>query len=298
MKKASILAAVLLIAVGLALCAGAFYAVGFDFTRFDTTAYEANTYPISETVQRIEIEGGEADIALAPFADGGVRVVCMEGEHVRYQVWTEAGTLRISEPGKRAWYTYLIPFSKDLRMTVYLPAGEYEALRINGRTGDVEIPDAFSFGSLAVRLSTGDIGIRGLHAGEMELSVSTGDISANAVVCDGDLAISVSTGDAELTEVTCRRFVSTGSTGSIKLADVVASEDLSIERSTGDVRFDDCDAAQIRVKTSTGSVRGTLRSEKTFVTKTSTGSVSVPENVSGGRCEITTTTGDIRITLA
>ena len=53
----------------------------------------------------------------------------------------------------------------------------------------------------------------------------------------------------------------------------------------------------IMVKTSTGNVKGTLLSDKIFVTDTSTGRVSVPKTTSGGKCEITTSTGDIEIEL-
>jgi len=64
------------------------------------------------------------------------------------------------------------------------------------------------------------------------------------------------------------------------------------------VRLNTCDAESILIKTSTSDVTGTLRSEKVFLVKTSTGKVDVPESGSGGKCEITTSTGDIRIELA
>ena len=59
----------------------------------------------------------------------------------------------------------------------------------------------------------------------------------------------------------------------------------------------DCDAAELEIKTGTGDVQGTLLSEKVFVVKTNTGKIQVPETVTGGKCKITTTTGDIRITV-
>ena len=60
----------------------------------------------------------------------------------------------------------------------------------------------------------------------------------------------------------------------------------------------DCDASEIFVKTDTGDVRGTLLSEKVFIIKTSAGDVSVPETVTGGKCEISTDTGDIKIGIS
>ena len=51
------------------------------------------------------------------------------------------------------------------------------------------------------------------------------------------------------------------------------------------------------VTTSTGEVTGSLRSEKVFITRSDTGRQDVPKSVTGGRCEITTDTGDIEITV-
>ena len=100
-----------------------------------------------------------------------------------------------------------------------------------------------------------------------------------------------------LADMTCRNMTTDGSTGSVSLCRVIAAEAFSIERSTGSVRFEDADAAEIFVKTSTGSVVGSLRSEKLFLASSNTGSVDVPATEAGGRCEIKTSTGNIRITV-
>ena len=68
---------------------------------------------------------------------------------------------------------------------------------------------------------------------------------------------------------------------------------ISAERSTGNVNFENSDAAGICVKTSTGDVTGTLLTEKVFTAETSAGSISVPDTKTGGKCEITTSTGNI-----
>ena len=64
------------------------------------------------------------------------------------------------------------------------------------------------------------------------------------------------------------------------------------------MHFERCDAQSIFVKASTGEVAGTLLSLKVFITKSSTGDVYVPDSITGGRCEITTSTGDIEIRFA
>jgi DUF4097 and DUF4098 domain-containing protein YvlB len=96
--------------------------------------------------------------------------------------------------------------------------------------------------------------------------------------------------------VQCDSLSTKGSTGSITMKNVVAAGEISIERSTGDVTFDGCDAATLRVQTSTGDVKGTLLTAKTFVVETRTGEKEVP-NTTGGKCEVTTTTGDIKLSI-
>ena len=78
---------------------------------------------------------------------------------------------------------------------------------------------------------------------------------------------------------------------------VVAEGKITIERDTGDIRFDCSDGAEIFIETDTGDVRGTLLSENIFITKTDTGRIDLPSSVRGGRCEIHTDTGDIKIEI-
>ena len=92
-------------------------------------------------------------------------------------------------------------------------------------------------------------------------------------------------------------MLSSGNTGDIVLDNVITEEKLSLERSTGDVRFESCDAAEIFVKTDTGDVTGTLLTDKVFLAQSNTGELAVPNSVVGGRCEISTNTGDIKIDI-
>ena len=58
------------------------------------------------------------------------------------------------------------------------------------------------------------------------------------------------------------------------------------------------DAANITVKTDTGSIKGTILTEKIIFAKADTGSVKVPESVTGGKCNLTTDTGSIKISYS
>ena len=81
------------------------------------------------------------------------------------------------------------------------------------------------------------------------------------------------------------------------MTNVIAAEEFHLERDTGNIEFNGCDAETIYAKTTTGDVRGTLLSEKVFITETDTGNIDVPKTIAGGKCEITTDTGDINIKI-
>ena len=317
MKKGILVIAVLLTFVGLALLAGALLAVGFDVSGFDTAQYETNTCSVSEPVSSIDIRSAETDITLAPSQDGSVRVVCVERNKVKHTVSAKNGTLYIAAVDTRNWTDYISFFSKPLSVTVYLPAGQYDALTTDSRTGDVLVPSDFAFetasvtastgdvtfsadvsGVCAVHTTTGNITVQAMHAGEMDLSVSTGWIRADEIDCGGVFSLFVGSGKTNLTDVTCQSFVSGGSTGDLTMTNVIASDRFTIQRGTGDVRFDCCDANEISVKTSTGDVTGTLLTEKIFRASVSTGRVQVPETTAGGLCKIIASTGDVTIRIA
>ena len=81
------------------------------------------------------------------------------------------------------------------------------------------------------------------------------------------------------------------------MINLLAAERISIERDTGDILFDGCDANELFVKTSSGDVQGTFLSDKTFFVESNTGTMDVPKNTVGGKCEISTDTGDIKINI-
>ncbi|MBP3706845.1 MAG: DUF4097 family beta strand repeat protein [Clostridia bacterium] len=269
-----IIAASLLL-VGCIIFGGVMTMLKWDFTKLSTVKYETNTYEISEDFNNISIIADTADILFVPSESSKGSVVCYEQKNAKHSVTVKDGTLAIEVVNTKKWYEYIgINFGTP-KITVYIPQKEY--------------------GTLSVKSSTGDIRIENISAGELELSVSTGDIAVAKVKCERDIKIDVSTGKTKVTDTNCQSVVSTGSTGDISFKNVIATEKFSLERSTGDLKFSSCDAAEIYVKTETGDVIGTLLSKKVFITETDTGSIDVPKTITGGRCEIKTDTGDIKI---
>ena len=314
MKKKILLISLGLVAVGVVVFMVALIASGFNISGMFSSKRETNTYVVEEAFDTIQIDTKEADIIFKQSNDEKCSVVCVEREKEKHNVKVENGVLLINSDDTRSWYDYFSLFSGSLSVTVYLPSNAYSNLKIDGSTGDIEIPKEFSFnsvyitastgdvklfssvnGGLVVETSTGNISLDKISAKNILLTVSTGKIGLNSVSCEDSITLKVSTGDITMNDVTCNNLFSMGSTGEIEMKNVVVSDTINFNRSTGDIYFDGCDAGTIYIKTSTGDVEGTLLSEKVFIVDTSTGNKDVPKTITGGRCEITTSTGDIKI---
>lgn len=305
-----------LVLIGFTILVAVMWACNWDFTKLSTEKYETNTYEISEDFDSISMNTDTSDIFFAVSNDEVCRVVCYEQENLKHSVHVQDGTLTIEAVDDRKWYQYIGINFNTSKITVYLPKAEYTSLFIKGSIGNVEIPSDFKFqgGNISlstghvkffasasklikIKTTTGNIRVENISAGILDLSVSTGGITVSDVICEDDINIKVSTGKTNLTDIKCKNVTSSGSTGGIFLKNVIATEKLWIKRSTGTVRFEDSDATEIFVETDTGDVIGSLLTDKVFITHTDTGNIDVPKSETGGKCEITTDIGDIKITV-
>lgn len=314
--KVWIIMAACLVLIGCLLFVGVMTMFNWDFTKLSTVRFELNEHEISENFSNISADTDTAEIVFLLSDDEKCRVECYEESKARHSVTVENDTLIIKTVNKKAWYDHIgISFGSP-KISVYLPKAQYSALNIKESTGDIKIPSDFEFESaditlstgnidfsssvselIKIRTSTGDIFAQNITAGALDLSASTGRITVSNVECKEDIRLKVSTGKTTLSNIKCRNLISNGSTGSISLDSVIATEKLSIKRSTGDVSLDSADASEIFIETDTGDVLGSLLNSKIFITQTDTGKISVPNSVSGGKCEIKTDTGDIKITV-
>ncbi|MBR7132516.1 MAG: DUF4097 family beta strand repeat protein [Clostridia bacterium] len=315
--KAWLIIGASLILVGCIIFGGVMSVLKWDFKKLSTVKLETNNYEEAQEFNSILIETNTADITFKRSDDGVCRVTCYEETKLKHSVSVTDGSLEIKLEDTRKWYDHIGFFAfSSPKITVSLPKTEYADLVIRASTGKVEIPKDFKFENVEttvstgdvnflasasegvkIKTSTGDINIGDMSAESLELSVSTGKITANGIACNGEFKVGVSTGRARLTDITCKSITSSGNTGDIFLENVLVTEKLSIRRSTGDVSLVKCDAAELWIKTDTGDVKGSLLSEKVFITQSDTGSIKVPKTTNGGKCEITTDTGDIKIEI-
>lgn len=280
MKKALIWIAASLMVLGIALFTIVLFTVDFDFTKVSNVKYMTNSYEFSpQDFDSINLDTITADIEFRKSKDDTCRVVCYEREKMPHEVYIQDHTLTISERDTRNWLDHTTVFSfKTPTITVYLPEGQYETLKIENTTGDIDISGYWIFDSL-------------------DLTTTTGDIQINGLSCQRDVFTHVTTGDIKLENLTCNNLTTTGSTGDVDMKNVIVSGSLKARCTTGDIKFDKCDAGELYIKATTGNVSGTLLTPKVIFANSTTGTISVPKYTTGGRCEIDVTTGDIHINI-
>lgn len=305
-----------LTALGLIIFAAVMTVCDWDFTKLSTVEYKTEVYNPDGEFDKISVDTDTAEIELVPSENKECKVVCFESEKAEHYAAVDNGTLVISSTDKRKWYEYIGISLKTPKITVYLPQNSYNSLSVESDTGNITVPETLSFktvqinghtsdigffasvsDTVQIKVSSGNISVGTLTADSLSLAAGTGDIKVNSVSINNGINIKTSTGTVKLTDISCGSILADSNTGDMSFKNVLVSGSLSVESGTGNVGFDNSDADTVCVKTGTGDVTGTLLSEKVFVTKTSTGTVRVPKTVSGGKCEITTSTGNIIIDI-
>lgn len=296
--KIWLIIAACLTVLGILICIGALAMTHWNISGFSNVELTTITHEVKESFDNISIDVETADIVFKPADNGQCKVDCYDSEKNPYTVSVQENTLNITTDNSANWSERLRFFSfKSPKITVFLPAKEYKQLSLSTDTGDVEIPGDFSFAGVTINGATSDVDCRASASDNMEIHSTTGDISLGSLSAD-NIDIAVTTGDVKMQDVTAQGDVTVKTTtGDITLKNTVSAKAFSFTGVSCDIQFDLCDAAQITVKTVTGDITGTLCSDKAFTAKSSSGDVDVPNTTDGGKCELTTNTGDIHIRI-
>jgi len=261
-----------------------------------TYKLETNKYEIKDNFKDIKIITDTEDIVFVISEESNSLVVCDEQKNVNHLVKVKDNTLLIEVDDNRKWYEYInINFGKT-KITIYLPKNEYGELFIDSDTGNINIPNNFNFNSIDIIDDTGNVKNYASVNDNIKIKTSTGNIhieNINANIID----LSASTGNIKIVNAKCVNLLSKVDTGNVLLKNVVATEKFIIETDTGNVKFVASDASDIFVKTDTGNVTGSLLTDKVIFAKSDTGNIDVPKIIADEKCEITTDTGDIKITI-
>ena len=266
-----------------------------------------NKFDIDLTIADLEFKKGDA-----------AKVVVNETKYDTHDVSVSDGTLLIKGKDTRKWYEHIFNWNwfDKVSITVYMPEGDYDALKVKSSTGDIVVPEDFTFasfeakastgnitskanvtGDITVTASTGKINFENITANRMDLKASTGDIRLKDVNVTEDIKLKTSTGDFNLENVTCKSYESSSSTGDLNFNNVKVTNTINVKNDTGHVKMIASDAEELDIKTSTGYVNLELLTSKIVYAESSTGRKNFPTSTTGGLCKIKTSTGDIKVTF-
>ena len=288
----------LIIAGGVLLTVGGVVlAVALANNAFNKQKYVTNEYVIEDAFSDISIDNAVADIKFEASSDGQTKVVCIDKEKLYHEASVVNGALTVTQIDKLTGFDKMFGYNGNLKVTVYLPEGTYGDLSIKSTTGHIYLNNEYTFKAVNLETSTGDIYLEKVAASEdVKIKTSTGDRSIKGMTCK-DMVMESSTGDQHYENVNCQNITIKASTGKLTFVEFIAEKHFESNGDTGKVSFRNSDAETLKIKTSTGNVVGNLLTNKIFRVKTSTGKVTLPEERTGGLCEIETSTGDINISI-
>jgi len=321
MKYRVLIIGLVIFALGAALFFGAWASLGFGAVELSNVEYEKRSREIDWDFHSLHISESTDDVHIEPAYDGVCRIEYVDSNRHYHKISVENGCLEISREKKAqegSWFdniTLSTDFEENL-LVIYLPEAEYKELTVHTASADVYAGMGFSFeraeihtasgdvdigsvvsGKLSVNTASGDIRAGGQALREMELNTSSGSISLGDASVGAELSLDSTSGDIELSYVNCGELEADSASGRIELRDVIASRSLDIETTSGDIRLERCDAASLELESTSGYISGTLLSGKDFDVSTNSGDIDLPSGSRGGKCRISTTSGDIRLSI-
>lgn len=248
------LAVFLIVAGGIIFCA-MMTLLGWDFTRLDTRKFVQESVTKEGDIKELVIKNTTAHIRIKKSDDDQIHIDFDVPKNSKREVTVDGGTLTLDFSDSKKWSEHIFNV-KNPKITIAVPAKQYELLKINSSTGDIAIESGFTFDSVDIRVSTSDVEMKSLTATELTLRTSTGDIEIDGLEAD--------------------TVVLKGNTSDMKLQSLTIAKNISIETSTGDVWCSFTHDVKVDAKTSTGRI------------KTDSVDTGVP-------CKIRTSTGDVTV---
>lgn len=284
--------------------------IGQAYNHADVRLIE-ETFKLEEEFENFNINLDTSDLEFKVGETDEKKVVVRHVKNVSHEVSVKDNSLIIKETDVSKWYEHIFNFKNNQKVTIYLPSQAFDKINIDTDTGDVVIPNLYSFNTMDVKLdtgnfysrawvnesikvesSTGDQYLAGINTKEVNLKASTGHINLKDMNVENTVTLKASTGEMSIFNLNAKNLDMDTDTGDKAIINSLVSEHIEIKASTGDVFINDSDADTLNIQTSTGDVRGVLLTGKTFQATSSTGRVNVPATT-GGLCSIKTSTGDI-----
>ena len=336
-KKRIILISVLLVISGLVVSFISLCMVDFKLSKLSNLTYVENEYTDLESFENIDIDSSfNINIFPSADGKIKIDCHESEELYNNVEIKNNILFITDNDTRKWYEKAFALFQIKPMSVDIYLPDSDYKDLEISAGSGDIFVSEGFYFENADLSCSSGDIEFKASSKDEINISCSSGSVflanskakninlrtssgacEAEYINAENDITIKSSSGKIELNHCQTQNLSVNTTSGGCELESINADSDIKIESKSGSceavhaiakndfiaeatsgtVYLDLCDAANLSINTKSGSVRGTLLSEKIFFTNTKSGKVSVPDSLTGGKCEVSTASGSINLEI-
>lgn len=330
-KKILIIASVAAVIVGIIIGICGLCAMDFDFTKLSNVRYETVTYPITKSFNNINIDISSEDVDFNFSETEKCEVTCLQDDDISYtvEVIDDTLTIKYNDTGKMHFVYFGFNFTNP-KITISLPKKDYGSLYLKSGSGSINIPENFHFSNanvfsssgeiyyfaetlnkLNIETSSGDFSIGNTKATNVIANAKSGDINIFSSEITSSIEVNATSGNITLSDITASNISAECNSGEQILKNVIAHENINAQTTSGDIDLINSDSHNICISSKSGDVYGSLLTEKIFMTDTQSGDVDIPsyntlfgngDNISfdnelPGKCEITTSSGDITIVV-
>jgi DUF4097 and DUF4098 domain-containing protein YvlB len=279
--------------VGAVLLSAAIAAlVGFDLATLFNDATVTSDHQITQEFDSIFIQTTNADIVLLPSQDGECRVECVEREKMPHAVTVKDGTLHIEvQPEIKFGF-----FTAQTSVTVYLPDRLYDKVELDTVSSSIISEQRLKVDYLMAETVSGDLSVKQLDARTATIQTVSGGMSLSNLNVTEHLSLTTTSGDFWAEYLHCDTLSIQSTSSNCEMIDVYVAGLWKMESVSGDIFFVHSDAASLSISSVSGNVQGSLLTQKTFDVQSTSGSIRVPKEQSGGDCRIETVSGNVYIT--
>lgn len=298
-KKIALIVSAVCIVTGIACVVAALSLDGFSFL-VDGIGHknlESIRYDITEPFLHIEVEELDANVRLLPSENGTCRVDCTIDTGFSYTVAVEKETLTISFVDQRKWYER-IGILANRELDIYLPEQTYVNLYLHTISGEIRVPDTFTFFRATLESTSGDITFEAVTENGLKIRTTSGDVLATGGK-GGNVDMGTTSGDIHVSNTFPEKLSVHSISGDVALNKVAVDSLATVATTSGEIRLSQCDAGTFDLSSVSGDVKGDLLSVKNFAVSTVSGDISIPSSdPSAGHCTVSTTSGDVKLALA
>lgn len=296
MKKTIWIAGILCLVLGTALVLiGAYF-----YT--DTLDYQKLDKGFSGEITALCIDCDGQDVYIRPSADRNCRVSCTGFGGTEYSVELVNGVLFVTSKGETLESVFLRLFAGEAKVTVELPPQyfhePYESLEVSTASGDILVEEGLIFQRCDLTASSGDVSFLADVWGRMNIETSSGDIKladSSSAFSVHQVTLSTSSGDIRVEGQNAFSLSAQNASGDVTL-DSCEIYELTVSCTSGDVELRYVDLESCNLQTISGDVSAGIGKTMDFHCSTTSGDIDIPPPATkGGLCQITTTSGDIRV---